>query len=146
MGRTRRLGVLAAALTGVVAAVQCTGPDDGACVSDADGITGGSYTFDLSVDDTAFTPIILKAENLATVTVTLKNTGTRPHDFVIDCIPVAHEGTCPATSCFPDASTLGPVAPDASATTTFLTPNPEGIYDFHSTLPGDTQAGQFVVQ
>jgi hypothetical protein len=114
--------------------------------ADSDGLTGGSYTEDLQVDDTAFAPIILKAQNLATVTLTLKNAGSRPHDFVVDCMPTPNDNGCPATSCFPDASAIGALAPDASATSTFATPNPEGIYTFRSDLPGDTQSGQFIVQ
>ena len=98
------------------------------------------------MSDTAFTPTILKAQNLARVTLTLRNTGTTPHSFVVACMPTPNDDGCPTTSCFPDASTIGPLAPDASATATFVTPNPEGIYVFHSDLPGDSQTGQFVVQ
>jgi hypothetical protein len=116
------------------------------CDTDSDGIVGGNYTFDLTVDDDAFAPIILKAQNLATVTLTLTNTGTKPHDFVAMCLPTLNDDGCPLTSCFPDASVIAPLAPDASATTTFITPNPEGIYSFHSDVAGDTQTGQFVVQ
>jgi hypothetical protein len=39
-----------------------------------------------------------------------------------------------------------PLVRDASATTTFVTPIPEGTYNFRSDLPGDTQTDQFVVQ
>ncbi|MGO8993554.1 MAG: cupredoxin domain-containing protein [Polyangiaceae bacterium] len=131
----------------LVAGAHCTTSTAGACTpDDADGIQGGAYVFDLQVSDTAFTPIILTAENLAQVTVTLKNTGTKPHDFVVQCMATPNDNGCPTTSCFPDASTIGPLAPDASATATFETPNPEGTYNFYSDLPGDTQTGQFIVQ
>jgi hypothetical protein len=113
---------------------------------DQDGVSGGVATLDLAVDDTSFTPILLKAQNEATVTLTLANHGTRPHDFVVACLATPNDLGCPATSCFPDAAAIGPVAPDASVTASFVTPNPEGIYVFHSDLPGDTQSGQFIVQ
>ena len=130
------------------AALRCSSApgSTSACTGDADGLQGGDVTFDLAVSDTAFTPSILKAQNLAKVTLTLKNTGTKSHDFVVACLATPNGNGCPATSCFPDASTIGPLAPGASTTATFSSPNPEGIYDFRSDLPGDTQAGQFVVQ
>jgi hypothetical protein len=116
------------------------------CVSDSDGIVGGSYTFDLTVDDDAFAPIILEAENLANITLTVTNTGTKPHGFALDCLPTPNDNGCPVTSCFPDAAAVRLLAPDASVVTTFITPNPEGIYTFRSPVAGDTQVGQFVVQ
>jgi len=155
--RYRRLQLSAALLALTAALLHCTtgatpangdgGDDNGACSpGDSDGLNGGSFTFDLTVDDDAFAPIILKSQNLANVALTLRNAGSKPHDFVVSCLPTPNGNGCPQTSCFPDASTIGPLAPDASATTMFATPNPEGIYDFRSDLPGDTQAGQFVVQ
>jgi hypothetical protein len=133
--------------TGALGYLACSSPGaSGACTSDGDGNQGGSATLDLSVSDTAFTPTILKSQNLAQVTLTLKNTGTKPHDFIVGCVATPNTNGCPTTSCFPDASVIGPIPPDASATATFVTPNPEGIYDFRSDLPGDTQTGQFVVQ
>jgi len=135
------------------------GGDDGGgspcSPSDSDGIVGGCYAFDLTVDDTGFSPIILKAQNLSTVTVTLHNTGTRPHDFVVGCIPIQYPG-CPPQQCFPGAADIPPLAPGDSATTTFTAPNPEGIYDYRSDVAGDSEIdadggvtglwGQFVVQ
>ena len=47
---------------------------------------------------------------------------------------------CPAESCFPREAALSAVEPGASATTEFVTPNPEGIYYYHSALPGDAEA------
>lgn len=122
---------------------------------DSDGVLGGCYVFDLTVDDTGFTPRILKAQNVGQVTVTLTNAGSRPHDFAVGCTTIAFAG-CPATYCFPDTAHIASVAPGASATTTFVLPYVEGIYDFVSDLPGDSQIasdggasgiwGQFVVQ
>jgi hypothetical protein len=141
-------GLAFAAAAALALALHCTNAGTaGTCApGDADGIQGGSYAFDLAVDDTAFSPTILKAENVASVSVTLTNTGTKPHGFVVECMPTPNDEGCPTTSCFPDASTIGPLPPDASATATFVTPNPEGIYVFRSDVSGDTQTGQFVVQ
>lgn len=139
-----------AALAVAVATWACNDPavggDGGACSSDQDGIIGGAVTLDLTVTDDAFAPIILKAQNRASVTLTLTNQGSRPHDLVFDCLPTPNANGCPTTSCFPDAAAIGPLPPDASATATFVTPNPEGIYTFRSDQAGDTQSGQFVVQ
>lgn len=123
---------------------------------DSDGINGGCYVFDVDVDDTAFSPIILKAQNLGMVTINLHNTGTKPHDFVMGCIPISYPG-CPSMQCFPAGAHIPSVAPGSSATATFTTPNPEGIYDFRSDVAGDSDLdsadggvtgiwGQFVVQ
>jgi hypothetical protein len=143
------LGSPVAVSVATLSSLSCNSSTDsgGGCgTGDQDGISGGTYAFDLTVTDDAFAPIILKTQNNATVTLTLTNAGTKPHDFAIDCLPTPNDNGCPATSCFPDASAIGPVPPDASASTTFVTPNPEGIYTFRSNLPGDTQTGQFVVQ
>jgi hypothetical protein len=125
------------------------GPDD------ADGVNGGNAVFDLTVDDTGFSPAILAAQNLAQVTLTLHNGGTRSHDFVVDCMPTPNDNGCPVTSCLPPAASIGEIAPGASASTTFVLPNPEGIYYYHSSLAGDTSGpcmagangcGQFIVK
>ena len=133
--------------------------DDGggsSCASsDSDGMNGGCYAFDLTADDTRFSPFILKSQNLAQVTITLHNAGTKPHDFVVGCIPLNFPG-CPSQQCFPSGANIATLAPGQSASTTFGTPNLEGIYTFRSDLPGDSQLdndggvsglwGQFVVQ
>ena len=141
-----RLALLPFALLGALAA--CTSQaTSGACgPSDQDGVSGGSVALDLAVDDTGFTPIILEAQNLATVALTLKNNGTKAHGFAVACLATPNGQGCPSASCFPDAGAIAPIAPGASATATFVTPNPEGIYVFHSSAPGDSMAGQFVVQ
>jgi hypothetical protein len=105
--------------------------------SDSDGVSGGDASFVLKVDDTAFSPAILKTQNLAQVTLTLTNAGTKPHDFVVECM---------GSSCFPDASSIAPIAPDASSTAQFVAPWTEGLYTFRSDLPGDKQTGQFILQ
>jgi hypothetical protein len=153
---TRERCVFALTLLALATATSCGPSAGGGCASgDGDGLNGGDFTFALTVSDTAFAPTILKAQNLAHVTLTMTNVGTKPHDFVIDCIPTPNSNGCPTTSCFVDAG-IPPVAPDASATQSFATPNPEGIYTFRSDLPGDTQTtadggtvglvGQFIVQ
>jgi hypothetical protein len=120
------------------------------CLDDANGLSGGDYTFVLTVDDTAFSKPILQTENLAQVTLTLTNMGTKPHGFAIECIPTSAPAGCPAQSCFPDGSTIAPLAPGASATVIFDTPSTEGIYTFKSNDPGDgavsgLNAGQFIL-
>jgi hypothetical protein len=126
--------------------------DSGACSpSDEDGVVGVPAVFHLYVNDDAFyrggdagASPILTAQNLSTVTLTLTNTGTRPHDFSIDCYPTPNTMGCPTKSCFPPASSIPALAPGATATTTFMTPRLDGvIYTFRSNLSGDTQTGQF---
>ena len=129
----------------------------GACSpGDTDGLIGGCFVFDVTVNDQGFSPVILKAQNLGQVTLQLHNAGASPHDFVVDCLPTPNGQGCPAQSCFPAAARIPPLAPGASATTTFVTPNPEGIYNFRSDVGTDSQDesdggvsglwGQFVVQ
>jgi hypothetical protein len=122
---------------------------------DSDGLVGGCYFFHLVVDDTGFSPIILKAQNLARTTIVLTNAGTMPHDLVVGCVPL-HAPGCPSQVCFPPEANIASVAPGGTATTTFKTPFFDGIYDFRSDLPNDSQIsldggirelrGQFVVQ
>jgi hypothetical protein len=118
--------------------------DAGACYPDGDGLNGGSYTFDLTVDDTGFSKNILATQNDAQVTVTLKNIGTKPHGFVVGCANVCQvypnlPAGCSPTACFPSNATIAPLAPGASATITFDTPTPDGIiYPFKSSAPGDS--------
>jgi hypothetical protein len=124
--------------------------------ADSDGVNGGCYAFTLTVDDTGFSPIILKTQNLAHASVSLKNAGTKPHDFTIGCISTAGRNGCPPETCFPAAASIRPVPPGGVATTSFVVPNPEGIYVFRSDVPFDSQVGadggasglwgQFVVQ
>jgi hypothetical protein len=85
--------------------------------------------------------VILKAENNANVTIRLTNSGTKPHDLVVQCLTA---NGC--TTCFPSASKIAGVAPGASASVTFAVPPVEGIYGFASDLPGDGFSGQFIVQ
>jgi hypothetical protein len=110
---------------------------DGLGGDDQDGISGGNSAFAVTVDDASFAPSILKTENLATVTLTLTNKGTKPHGFAVACKP---------TACFPESAKIEPIAPAASATAKFETPWVEGIYVFNSSAPGDEQSGQFIIQ
>jgi hypothetical protein len=128
--------------------------DAGACAPpDQDGIAGGTTVFQLYVNDDAFyrggdagTWPILTAENKSTVKLTVTNTGTRPHDFSIDCYPTPNTMGCPTKSCFPTDASIPAIAPGASATATFKVPLLDGvIYTFRSNLPGDAQTGQFNV-
>lgn len=125
---------------------------------DADGVNGdntGSRTFDVTVDDSGFSPAIIPVQNVTSVTLTLHNAGTKPHDLVVDCMGTPNDNGCPMSSCFPTEANIAPLDPGASAMTTFVTPNPEGIYYYYSDLPGDADTpcmagargcGQFKIQ
>jgi hypothetical protein len=129
-----------AVLFPVLAIASCGSPNRNVCQpDDADGVVGGSVTFEVTVDDLGFSPSILPAQNLTNVTLNLRNAGTRPHDFVVDCMPTPNDDGCPTSSCFPPSASIAAVEPGASAATTFITPNPEGIYYFHSDIPGDAE-------
>jgi hypothetical protein len=151
-----RRSELAAACLGLSASVHCNNDSGGACApGDQDGISGGNVAVFVTVSDTAFavggvdsgsTERNITVENLANVTLTLTNVGTRPHDLVVQCIPTGMAAGCPTTSCFQtDSGSAGPmtllsaVAPGQSATTTFVTPAVEGAYPFISDEPGDTE-------
>lgn len=126
--------------------------DAGACYPDTDGINGGSYTIDLAVDDSGFlataadagTKEVIATQNDAQVTLTLTNTGSKPHGFEVGCANVCSvyptlPAGCSPLACFPPGATIAPIAPGASATVTFVTPTPDGlIYPFKSTAPGDS--------
>jgi hypothetical protein len=100
-----------------------------ACFPDHDGINGGDYTFDLTVDDTGFSKTILATQ--------------KPHGFVVECTSVTPAyptvpAGCPSLACFPSNSTIAPLAPGESTTITFDTPTPDGLlYPFRSSEPSD---------
>jgi hypothetical protein len=140
------------ALTGL-ALVHCSsssGPhgsgsaDGGGCFADSDGINGGSYTIDLTVDDTGFSKTVLNTENDATITLTLMNAGTKSHGFEVGCTSVLSQypnlpAMCPSMSCFPQNSTIAPIPPGSSKTITFFTPTADNlIYPFMSSEPSDS--------
>ena len=131
--------------------LHCNGSDGGGdpCKEQI-GVIGGSEVVDLTVSDTAFAvggpdsgsmqPIIT-IENMSTVTLTLFNVGTRPHDLVMQCLENPNTMGCPTQYCFPPGANLPPVQPGASATTTFVAPFKEGPYMFTSDVDGDTDGG-----
>jgi hypothetical protein len=129
----------------------CTAPDQ-------DGVNGGYYTFLVSVSDTGFTvggvdsgstESNISLQNLGIVTLTLTNTGTRPHDMVVQCIATGLPAACMnPTSCFdnpndagsstPNAVTLiPPLEPGSRQTVVVQVPVVEGVYNFISDVPGD---------
>jgi hypothetical protein len=131
------------------------GSNDPCAPDDADGVIGGSVAFDLTVDEVGFSPTILAAQNKANVTLTLHNAGTKPHSFVIDCMPTPNINGCPTTSCFPASAAIDAIAPGESGMTAFEVPRSEGIHDYHSDVAGDAPTpctagapgcGQFVVK
>ncbi|MEI9948731.1 MAG: cupredoxin domain-containing protein [Pseudomonadota bacterium] len=122
--------------------------DDLCTPDDADGIISEPATVLLTVTDSKFAPAVVTTQNSSDITLTLKNDGTTPHSFVVDCLPTPNSDGCPTQSCFPSEAKLDPVAPGEEATIMFETPLVEGIYKFHSDVPEDTELtpGQFVIQ
>jgi hypothetical protein len=113
------------------------------CFPDHDGINGGTYPIDLTVDDTGFSKTVIGTQNDATAVLTLKNTGTKPHGFEVECTSVVPAyptvpAGCPSVACFPSNSIIGPLAPGESQTITFFTPTPDGLnYPVKSSEPSD---------
>src|SRR5262249_36096845 len=106
MGTRTPLGLQAVLGLLCFALFHCNGSSSGgsggsSCFGDSNGLGGGDYTFVLTVDDTGFSKQILQTENLAQVTLTLTNMGTKPHGFEVECIPASAPAGCPQTSCFP---------------------------------------------
>lgn len=109
----------------------------------------------LTVSDTAFavggvgsgsTQRNITIQNSTELTLTLSNTGTTPHSFVVACIATELPAACVRTSCFPAEAEIPPVEPGASASTQFVVPLVEGAYPFSSDVSGDEGlVGQFVV-
>jgi hypothetical protein len=125
---------------------SCGSASGDACnPEDADGVIGGSYTFDVTVDDSAFSHAILKAQNRSEVTVALTNEGTVPHGFLIECLATPNEDGCPTESCFPDAARIDPLPPGATGSASFEVPRVEGIYVIRS-VEGEPPTAQFIVQ
>jgi hypothetical protein len=144
----RRALLLAAAALNFACSGSAKSQNDACTPEDADGIISEPATLLLTVSDTKFAPIVLTTQNTSEITLTLRNDGTRPHGFVIDCRPTPNDDGCPTQSCFPDESRIQPVAPGEQATVVFETPLVEGLYDFHSDVPEDADlgGGQFLVQ
>jgi hypothetical protein len=153
-----RYRTLFLALPWLLATAGCGdgGNGDDSCVpDDQDGVIGGENTVLLTVSDAAFavggvgsgsTQRNITIQNSSNVTLTLTNVGTRPHSFVIQCIPSELPAGCPRISCFPDTADIPAVAPEASATVKFTVPVVEGAYPFSSDVPGDEALlGQFVI-
>jgi hypothetical protein len=121
------------------------------CNPDQNGVSGGTQVvIELTVSDTAFTVGAIDSgpgepnittENSVTVSLTMTNVGSKPHDFAIRCLPTTNSNGCPTQSCFPHGADLPPLKPGAHATAVFVTPVHEGPYPFVSDVPGDTHAG-----
>ena len=140
------------ALVGAAVSHCNSASGSGACFPDNDGINGGSYTIDLVVDDTGFYPPetdagmknVISTQNDAQVTLTLKNTGTKPHGFEVECTSVTPAypnvpAGCPTMACIPSNSTIAPIAPGTSTTISFDTPTPDSLlYPFKSSDPNDS--------
>lgn len=145
--RPRNWYISAAICLCIVPACSSDDSDDDACMpDDADGIASVDITVALAIDDTTFAPAIVKTQNTSVVTLTVTNTGTKPHGFAVDCLPTPNAKGCPTTSCFSAAATVPAIAPGSNATVKFTTPAVEGIYTYRSTGEGDTATGQFILQ
>jgi hypothetical protein len=113
---------------------------------DLDGVIGGNVTFELSVSDQEFRPLILTAQNRATVTLSLSNLGTQEHGFFVECLPTPNDDGCPTESCFPEAAQIEPIEPGATETRVFEVPLVEGTYTIVSEPGRPEPSGQFVVK
>ncbi len=146
--------VLGAAFLGFTAlcSVGCSSSDEnddsGCAPDDHDGVLGGNVTVQVSVSDTAFavggvnsgsSEPNISIQNSAVVTLTLTNTGTKPHDMTISCLPTELPASCMnPSSCFPMEANVAPLMPGESKTVTFTAPVLEGAYQFVSDVDGDT--------
>jgi hypothetical protein len=121
-----------------------SGDDGGNCYPDNDGVSDMPMGIDLSVSDTGFTPTTISTENSSTVTLTLMNTGTKPHGLAVGCTSVLPSypnlpAGCATTACFPSNSTISNLGPGQSMTITFITPVPDSlVYPFKSNEPADS--------
>jgi len=103
-------------------------------------VTDVVATLDLTVDDTGFSKAVVSTQNDSPVTLTLTNTGTKPHGFQVGCTTTTAPAGCLTKVCFPNDSTIAPIAPGTSKTITFETPTPDGIlYPFRSNGPDDSK-------
>jgi hypothetical protein len=147
--RAGRIILIAAAalLSFGVAVSRCASKKSSAstCAEVGDGISGGAAALVVIADDNGFSPRVLFAQDKARVTLTLKNQGTRPHGFEVECVPTPNLDGCPSESCFPDNAAIAPIPPGGAATKTFLAPDLERLYPIRSTAHGDTITGQFKV-
>ena len=144
----RRALLLAAAALNFACSGMDESQNDACTPEDADGVISEPATLLLTVTDTNFAPIVLTTQNSSEITLTLRNDGTTPHGFVVDCRPTPNDDGCPTQSCFPSESQIELVVPGEQATVVFETPLVEGLYDFRSGVAEDADlgGGQFLVQ
>jgi hypothetical protein len=133
----------------------------GMCFPDADGLTGGNMTIELTVTDTEFSRNVISTQDNTTVTLKLTNEGTKPHGFRVGCASVLDAypnvpAMCPKVTCFPGSTAEGddgdsvadddadmpawidPIEPGESTTIMFITPTTDNvIYPFFSSSPDD---------
>lgn len=146
---SRRASAVSAAAGLVLLLAGCSGSTGGGGTcqpNDADGIVGGTKTIGVTVDDDGFTPTPITVQNKTTLTIQLRNMGTKPHGFAVGCVATPNDLGCPGRSCFPGAASIEPVEPGGTGSARFLVPTPEAIYPVTSTADGDGIEGQLVVQ
>jgi hypothetical protein len=145
LNRSRALGAMLFLLG--VPLIHCSGATTpgGACYPDNDGVNDVPQTIDLTVDDEKFSRIDITTQNDSAITFTLKNTGTKPHGFVVESTSVLLgypnlPAECATTASFPPESTITALAPGKSKTITFLTPTPDNItFPFKSNEADDSK-------
>jgi hypothetical protein len=120
------------------ALTQTSGSDD-----DDDG-AGGADDAAGGANDGSNAKNIIATQNSAQITLTLTNTGTKPHGFQVSCVSVCSSyptlpAGCSSQACFPSGATIDPIDPGTSKTVTFLTPVPDNLlYPFSSSAPDDS--------
>jgi hypothetical protein len=127
-------------------ALGCSDEEDSCQPDDADGVIGGDYEFEVTVNDEAFTPAILTTQNESEVVLRFTNEGSGPLGFFIECLPTPNDRGCATESCFPKAAEIEPLAPGESAEITFFTPVVEGIYRIFPSEDGTTPEAQWVIR
>jgi len=122
--------------------------DDTCTPDDADGIISEPANPMLTVTDDGFMPKIVTVQNSSEISLTLANEGTRPHGFVVDCLPTPNSDGCPPQSCFPSDAKIDALEPGDTAKIEFESPLVEGIYVFRSDASDDDElaTGQFIIQ
>ncbi len=137
--------ILALALSSIACSDE-EGSEDACTPDDLDGVIGGDVSFEVTLDDDAFSPRILTAQNRAFVTLTLTNASSEARGFYVECLQTPNDDGCPSESCFPDEARIDPIEPGESATTEFEVPIVEGAYTIVS-APGETEpSAQFIVK
>jgi hypothetical protein len=143
--KSRALGTVVLVLGAPL--LHCSSPtgSGGECYPDNDGTNDVPQPIELTVDDTGFSRTDITTQNDSVITFTLKNTGKKPHGFVVESTSVLPgypnlPAGCATTSSFPPDSTITALGPGKSKTIVFLTPTPDNItFPFKSNEAADSK-------